>query len=240
MKTYLTMASPLILLLAGVLLFFLQANPASRENDGIVLGIAGDVSRFERTVLENSFPSRATLESLQMKRDMLEKSIREYGALTPDPANETSGTVLKEWGYASDAAVGKKLEAVQTSLDAIFGAEHSEGVRKFVNHTARNIGLSELSNCLDMLVSPALNLPDSPGHGRLPVFFIRFSFFSGITEAVEFVENWILTAPSGVVIRPVKTVFQRQGPDHWGDELDLYSGPPIRVDLDLSVTLVNA
>lgn len=240
MTTFLKMAVPPFLLVAGVLLYLLQASPHASENDEAVVEISRDVDRFEKAVHENKFPSRLTLESLQMKRQSLEKSIKEYGTLAPDAPNETSRTILREWGYASDSPVSAEIEEIQTGLGAIFGQEHAEGIRKFVNHTARNIGHSELTNCLDMVVSPALNRPDSPGHGRLPVFSIRFSFIAGITEAVEFVENWILTAPPGVVIRPVKTVFQRQGPDHWGEGLDTYSGPPIRVDLDLSVTLVNA
>ena len=65
--------------------------------------------------------------------------------------------------------------------------------------------------------------------------FTRNGWFEG---AYRFIERWILDAPAGVFIKPENMAFQRVDPNLWGSSLKYYSGPPVRVDLDISV-LIN-
>lgn len=235
--------SPIVFIAASVWLFLESGFFHIPANDALIETLTATIERQEESITLGTFPSLQSLESLRKKRTALLGLRQKFGAVAERASSDDDlDAILKEWGYESDDPPTLAIKGLETQILEQIGPskrkEKTEAVKIFLCDMARKSGDADLFTILALTAARARQARREAPMGTLLAFSIEFSFVSGVSETVRFIERWILDAPAGVFIKPENMAFQRVDPNLWGTSLKYCSGPPVRVDLDISV-LIN-
>jgi hypothetical protein len=248
MERKIKLASPFVFLLLSVWLFVEAGFFSTPANDLMAESLDATTARLGESLSRGKLPSIQTLERQRARRELLLGVKSEYGAVPQEPPGETLESILKEWGYRQEDPLAAALSRLEDRIMRNLGgaaAGRSGGdatrvrnaVQTFVNNMARKAAEADLftSLTLDVVEESSPFVTDQPS--ELPVVTLAFSFISGVAEAVQFIESWVLDSPPGILVTPGQISFMRVEPDLWGSSLKYFSGPPVRTDLTFTVIL---
>jgi len=243
MERVIKVGSPILFIAASVWLFVESGFFHIPDNDALLDALTATIERQEESIELGALPSFQSLERLRKKRTALLGLRQEFVAVAQQASSdEDLDSVLKEWGYEPEDPPTIAIKELEKQILRQIGPskrkEKTEAVRIFLCDTARKAGDADLFTILTLTALRDQTARRAAPLGTLLAFKIEFSFVAGVSETVRFIERWILDAPAGVFIKPENMAFQRVDPNLWGSSLKYYSGPPVRVDLDISV-LIN-
>lgn len=235
--------SPIVFIVASVWLFVESGFIHIPENDALAETLTATVMRQDESIELGTLPSLRSLEMLRRKRAALLDLRQKFGAVAKrESGDEDVDAILKEWGYEPNDPPTVSIKSLESQILKKIGAskrqEKIEAVTTFLCHMARASGDADLFTILALNAVGDPHAQREAPMGTLLAFGIEFSFVAGVSETVRFIERWILDAPPGIFIKPENMAFQRVDPNLWGTSLKYYAGPPVRVDLDITV-LIN-
>ncbi len=235
--------SPILFIVASVWLFVESGFVHIPGNNALIDTLTATVERQEESIELGMLPSLQSVEGLRKKRTALLELRQEYGAVAKvSSAEDDLDTILKEWGYEPNDPPPIALNGLEQQILKQIGPkkrkQKTEAVKIFLCDMAHKVGDADIFTILSLNAVRAKKVQREAPMGTLLDFEIEISFVSGVSETVRFIERWILDAPAGIFIKPENMAFQRVDPNLWGTSLKYYSGPPVRVDLDISV-LIN-
>ncbi|MHC4942935.1 MAG: hypothetical protein ACYTG7_07925 [Planctomycetota bacterium] len=198
-----------------------------------------DTSRELLAFLQKNkiYPSEAIYEEMTRLEKVLIEELESMMAppLDDKEIEEDLGVIFKRWGYSLDDPILKRLKEFENQVIRRVGrarAGFSSNLTKSLAMSLCEAGLTELENLeCDILEHEAVQDPRS----RLHAFGLNLRFIGGSTEALEFVEDWILNARGGFLLKPERISIERTSSTSWTGDLSGFSSPPIRVDMRVSV-----
>ena len=243
MERTVKVGSPIVFIVASVWLFVESGFFHIPANDALIESLTATIERQEESIALGTLPSLQSLDRLRKKRTALLGLRKEFGAVAEKASSDDNlAAILKEWGYEPDDPPTIAIKELEKQILQQIGPskrkEKTEAVKIFLCDMARKSGDADLFTILSLTALRERQTRREAPMGTLLAFTLEFSFVSGVSETVRFIERWILDAPAGVFIKPENMTFQRVDPNLWGTSLKYYSGPPVRVDLDISV-LIN-
>jgi hypothetical protein len=239
-KRSLKMILPVVLLLAAAGIYLGEVKPAVRVNEQHGASLAGRIAVFESLLNGQGFyPSPELIDELVRLEQETGSEMR--GLLAPAPEAEEMEKELKyilmQWGYALSNPVYLDTERFRVDAERAMGAEREESATRLARMLALSFAKAGIGR-FEKLEVVETDQDPLAGSGPLRGFGVEIVINAGITEALQFVEDWILSSGGGLLVRPDKIVLKPLDPGQWLEDIKYYSGPPVRLELTATVLFI--
>jgi hypothetical protein len=229
---------PCILLLLSLVVYLGYIRPHARANQFEYTTISDTSSELLAFLQKNKiYPSEAIhVEMTRLENVLLE----ELDALMAPPLDakeieEDLGAIFQRWGYSLDDPNFSLLREFEKQVTRRLGRARADLASHLTKSLAMSFceaGLTEMENLgCDILEHETAQDPRS----RLHALGVNLRFIGGSTEAIEFLEDWILNARGRFLLKPERVSIERTSSTSWVGDLSGFSSPPIRVELRLLV-----
>lgn len=228
--------SAAVLLLASLVIYFGYVRPLQHENRQRLASI----SMPSRALLEylhsrGDLPTDRTITDLANLEARMKGALREWVAPSGNKEQEAAGdlsALFLEWGYTSKRSIVRAITDFSVQAKERLGPERldrAEGIVGTLAATICRAGLGELERLI--LVPDTDTGERTGGPALLGALEVEIQFVAGLTEAVQFLDEWTLSTEREVLISPLKLTIDRIDPGSWQENLEEFSGPPVQVDL---------
>ena len=239
-KRVLKMILPVVLLLAAGGIYLGEVKPAVRINEEHGASLAARIATFESLLNDRGFyPSPELIDDLVRLEQETESAMR--GLLAPAPGAEEMEKELKyilmQWGYPLSNPVYLDTERFRVDVERAMGAELERSATRLARTLALSFAKAGIGR-FEKLEVVETGEGTAAGDGPLRGFDVEIVINAGITEALQFVEDWILASGGGLLVRPGKIALKPLDPGQWLENIKYYSGPPVRLELTARVLFI--
>jgi hypothetical protein len=235
---FMRIAIPFLLLVASLSIYLGFVRPKASENKERFVFLEETSQNLIDYLSDKGLaPTTATLDSLISYEEQLNIELEKmmmHPSLDEDLGDDLE-SIFSEWGFGPNDSIFLMVNKFHDLVSKIMSQENPEGAQTFTKCLAISLcraGLSALVrlDCLPLEMETAAH-----GEDPLGMFDVDIVFIAGLTEAVQFLEEWILYSGGGVLLKPVKFIIKRVEPRQWNENLRNYSSPPVQVTLRVQV-----
>lgn len=230
---------PIFLLVASGVVYLAFVQPIASSHDAAYEQMSETSGTLIKFVEDNGlYPSALIIEEMvQLEKDLWEEL---DGLLAPLPVGEEEyamelEALFEKWAYPPTHPALMKIRHFEGQARERMGP----GNETTASHLAKSLALSFCRVGLNDFEQLGCRLlEDAPADevsGNLRSFEVFLEVVAGATEGVEFVEDWVLNALGGFIIRPVHARIEKTEPGLWEKNLSGFSSPPLVVELKVKV-----
>lgn len=231
-----------VLLLASICLYMAYVSPQAFSNrileDKLDLATQAHGLLVEDKALP--YPSPKNRETLNRVEELLLSRLQDLDSVgTETPvASQSLDSIFMEWGYGPDEPVRAAIGLFQSMVTRYLGPEREDATLALTRALALRMcraGLEEF----DHLTFTPTALTGREGADRFDIYLLELGLTSGLAEAAQFLQEWILYPQQGCLVHPLSLSIERVEPGLWDPETVKYSSPPITLALQARITLMR-
>ena len=232
---------PVLLLFAALALYAGYVRPKAVENRGLFAGLETQRAAYQTLFEEKGlYPTPELLNALVRAEKDASAALNRL--MPPVPSDRKLETQLKyifnEWGYRPSDGIYQQVSRFQTAVAHTMGPEAAACAVLFIKVFSFSLLRAGIPGFEKLECLPGKNEAFS-GVDSLQAFEVNLVFTSGITEGLQFVEEWILGSGGGVLLSLESIAFRRVDAGGWIENIRHFSGPPVRISMKVKAIFMK-